>query len=330
MADQEFLASFGVEIDDSGLEKLQKALTQNRELAEELASAFDSAREAVTEFFTQLSDSTLPTGELSPWQRLTELTENGISFAMDLDVSAAEETLEAFFQQAQAFSGSARLPLAADPSVLQAEAEETLFTLRNLYESTLLPLTADASAVLAAGQDALAQLQALFVSTHLTVNARVNIQGGSGDSGGGGGGGSDTSLSQAATGGRFASPAQVEIAEDGDPEYVIPVKKESMAVPLLRQLFGELSDSARETLRAGFGGKENDAVSGDALSGLTDLLSSAPAAVAPVINQTSNSSVQAPVSINVTAAGTDPEAVGKSVYDVAEQYLLRTLQGAVG
>ncbi len=129
--------------------------------------------------------------------------------------------------------------------------------------------------------------------------------------------------------GYFVSPAQVEIAEDGDPEYVIPVKKESMAVPLLRQLFGELSDSARETLRAGFGGKENDAGSGDALSGLPDLLASAPAAAAPVINQTSNSSVQAPVSINVTAAGTDPEAVGKSVYDVAEQYLLRTLQGAM-
>ena len=36
-----------------------------------------------------------------------------------------------------------------------------------------------------------------------------------------------------------------------------------------------------------------------------------------------------PVSINVTAAGTDPETVGKSVYDVAEQYLLRTLRGAM-
>ena len=113
-----------------------------------------------------------------------------------------------------------------------------------------------------------------------------------------------------------------EIAEDGDPEYVIPVKKESIALPLLRQLFGELSDSARETLKAGLGDNRR----GDALSGLPDLLASAPAAAAPVINQTSNSSVQAPVSINVTAAGTDPEAVGKSIYDVAERYLLRTLQ----
>ena len=62
------------------------------------------------------------------------------------------------------------------------------------------------------------------------------------------------------------------------------------------------------------------------LSGLPDLLASGPAAAASVINQTSNSSVPAAVSINVTAAGSDPEKVGKSIYDVAERYLLRTLQ----
>ena len=53
---------------------------------------------------------------------------------------------------------------------------------------------------------------------------------------------------------------------------------------------------------------------------------SASSAAAPVINQTSDSSVQAPVSINVTATGTDQEAVGRSIYDVTERYLLWTLQ----
>ena len=125
---------------------------------------------------------------------------------------------------------------------------------------------------------------------------------------------------KAASGGRFSGPTVTEIAEDGDPEYVIPVRKESIAVPLLRQLIGELSASARETLQAGFGGKERD----DALSGLPGLLASA-----PVINETSHSSVQAPISIQVTAAGSDPETVGKSIYDVAEQYLLRTLKTAL-
>ena len=311
MADQEFLASFGVEIDESGLDRLQKALKENRTLAEQLASAFDTARNAIGEFFKQLSASTLPTGELSPYQRLMELSEKGISFAMDLETTDADETLNTFLQNAQQFFDSTPLPLAADESPLVTVAEETLFMLQALYGETLLPLVVDASAVISAGQEALAQLQAMFASTRLTVNASVSISGGF-----------PGFPMKAATGGRFSSPTMTEIAEDGDPEYVIPVKKESIALPLLRQLFGELSDSARETLREGFGAKER----ADALSGLPDLLASAPAAAAPVIHQTSNSSVQAPVSINVTAAGTDPEAVGKSIYDVAERYLLRTLQ----
>ena len=282
-----------MEIDESGLDRLQKALVQNRKLAEELASAFDTARDAVSEFFRQLSASTLPTGELSPYQRLMELSEKGISFSMDLDVSDAAEKLDHFFLYAQ-----------------------------QMFDTAVFPLNADASAVLTAGRDALAQLQAMYASAVLTVNARVNVQGGTGTLGGGGGGGS--SLLQSARGGRFSAPAVTEIAEDGDPEYVIPVKKESIAVPLLRQLIGELSDSARETLRMGFEKKEQ----GSALSALPDLLASAPAAAAPVITQNTHSSVEAPVSIQVTAAGSDPEAVGRSIYDVAEQYLLRTLNTA--
>ncbi len=311
MADQEFLASFGVEIDESGLDRLQKALKENRTLAEQLASAFDSARNAVSEFFRQLSASTLPSGELSPYRRLMEMSEKGISFSMGLDTTEADGTLNTFLQNAQQLFDGTPLPLTADESPLVKSADETLFMLQALYAETLLPLMADASAVVSAGQDALAQLQALFASTHLTVNASVNLSGGI-----------PGFPLKAATGGRFSGPTMTEIAEDGDPEYVIPVKKESIALPLLRQLFGELSDSARETLKAGLG--ENGR--GDALSGLPDLLASGSAAAAPVVNQNSNQTVEAPVSISVTAAGTDPEAVGRSIYDVAERYLLRTLQ----
>ena len=56
MADQEFLASFGVQIDESGLNRLQKALKDNRTLADDLASSFDKARAAVESFFTDLSE----------------------------------------------------------------------------------------------------------------------------------------------------------------------------------------------------------------------------------------------------------------------------------
>lgn len=55
------------------------------------------------------------------------------------------------------------------------------------------------------------------------------------------------------------------------------------------------------------------------------MMSSAPAATVPVMNQTTSSNVSAPVNIHVEAAAADPEAVGKSIYDTAERYLLRTL-----
>ena len=46
-----------------------------------------------------------------------------------------------------------------------------------------------------------------------------------------------------------------------------------------------------------------------------------------VTQNVSNSNIQAPVNIRVEAASADPEAIGKSIYNTAEQYLLRTLQG---
>ena len=134
-----------------------------------------------------------------------------------------------------------------------------------------------------------------------------------------GGGINLNTMLKAATGGRFTRPQQVEIAEDGDPEYVIPVKKESLAVPLLRQVMGELSDSAREMLQGEMG-----KIGGSAAE-VQEVLEAAPAVGAPVVTQNTMKSVQAPVSINVTAAGSDPVAVGRSIYDVAERYLIRTL-----
>ena len=80
MAEQEFLASFGVEIDESGVQRLQVALEQNRELAEELAAAFNRAREAVQAFFADLSKLSLQNWKGS-YARVTEQQEgiNGFS-----------------------------------------------------------------------------------------------------------------------------------------------------------------------------------------------------------------------------------------------------------
>ena len=417
MADQEFLASFGVQIDESGLNRLQLALQQKRELAEALAAAFDKARASVEAFFRDLSERSFTGFDFSPAARVTE-EQQGLNIPFSLDFTKATKELAAFFKAA----GKA------------------------------LSLNADASGIIAAGQGAFSQLQSLYASRVLRLQAEVTVPevsvGGSGESNGNsessGSSESGTSESssgstgessgtstvakpaeatqtilQSATGGRFSAPTTTEIAEDGDPEYVIPVRKESLAVPLLRQLIGELSAPARELLQpelavparetpqqeliasakelpqpelsvpskgplqqelfasprelpqpewTGDSGKAADTrASGDlyfaapaekpdnpgrsakaepagdvhvtvsgyagvaeALAGLPDLLASAKGATTQIVNQQSSNNVSAPVSIQVQASGSDPEAVGKSIYDVTEQYLLRTLNSVMG
>ena len=275
MADQEFLASFGVEIDETGLLRLQEALTKNRALADDLAGAFNRAQEAMTSFFESMTEISMPTLDFGSGGIAGEAS-RGLSIPFSLDMTKANRELNAFFKEA----------------------------------GKNLKLSADASGVVSAGQSALNRLRSLFSSTTLSVRANVQTSTSAG-------GINLNTMLKAATGGRFTRPQQVEIAEDGDPEYVIPVKKEGIAVPLLRQLIGELSASARESLQGG------------SLGGLSGMLSSVAGATAPTVNQTNNNSVQAPVSIQVTASGSDPEAVGRSVYNVAEQYLLRTLKGAI-
>ena len=279
MADQEFLASFGVEIDETGLLRLQEALTKNRALADDLAGAFNRAQEAMTSFFESMTEISMPTLDFGSGGIAGEAS-RGLSIPFSLDMTKANRELNAFFKEA----------------------------------GKNLKLSADASGVVSAGQSALNRLRSLFSSTTLSVRANVQTSTSAG-------GINLNTMLKAATGGRFTRPQQVEIAEDGDPEYVIPVKKESIAVPLLRQLIGELSASARESLQGG--------TLGGSLSSLSGMLSSVSGATAPTVNQTNNNTVQAPVSINVTASGVDPEAVGRSVYDVAEQYLLRTIRGTI-
>ena len=219
MADQEFLASFGVQIDESGVNRLQQALEKNRSLAEELAFAFDRARQAVNTFFASLPDMSMP--DLGAGSAQVTEEQQGISLPFSLDFTKANKELQAFMKTA----------------------------------GKNLKLTADASAVLSAGQSALTSLYALFASTVL--------------------------------------PLQVSLQTAGS--------------------VGAAANGAASGMAA-------------ALSSLPALLNT-PSVSPSVTNNARN--VSAPVSINVTAAGSDPEAVGRSVYDVAEQYLLRTMQGAV-
>ncbi len=309
-----------MDIDEAGVNRLQTILTQNRELSDQLAAAFNSARASMMDFIQSA------TGELSAlpfFSRPSSVEETlGASgtFSIDLDFSKASKQLETFLASAK----------------------------------KQFKLTADGSGIVSAASSALSQVRSMFASAGLVLKVKTEVEkpGASNDD-------SDDSSGlvftpvRAATGGRFSSLTHAEIAEDGDPEYVVPVKKENEAVPLVRSLLSELSASALASLQDVLlpGNLDSKPEQRDdpsqfpelgsrpqikqeslfsALSSIPQMMSAAPAATVPVMNQTTSSNVSAPVNIHVEAAAADPEAVGRSIYDTAERYLLRTLREVPG
>ena len=272
MASQEFLASFGVEIDETGVSRLQAVLSGNRALAEKVSAAFDTASASIKAFAEQLG--------LLPDFSARGITTEGLSglsgLKLGLDLSPAEKDLNAFIEKAK----------------------------------KPIDLSANGSGIVSAGQTAYNSIRSIF-STPITIRANVvrTVSGGAGDGSGDGG------RQRMSAGGRFSGPTDVQVAEDGDAEYIIPVKKEDRAVPLLRQLLGELSPAARESLTGGAG-------SLPAAGGVS-------AGTASIGNVTQdNRTVSAPVNINVNASSANAAEVGQRLYDTAERYLLRTLKGA--
>ena len=240
MADQEFLASFGVEIDESGVKRLQAVLEENRTLAEELARAFDRARESVQAFFSSLGEISLP-GFGSGAAIVTE-EPPGMNIPVSLDFTKANKELAAFLKEA----------------------------------TKAFKLSADGSAVVTAGRNALSSLKSMFASTVLPLRVQIETSGGVNLPGSDGNGNSEGNGSATAGG--------------------------SAAV----------GNAAQTGMKA-------------TVSNLESILNVS-SVTAPVTNNSSKT-IQAPVSINVTTAGSNPEAVGQSIYNVAEQYLLRTLNG---
>ena len=269
---------------------LQQTMIQNRELAENVASAFDRARESVANFFLQLTEENPLLENFNPQARVTEEGQSS-SLPFNIDFTRANKELQAFTKEAQK-----ELKISASAGGVVAAGTAALNSLKSLFSSTVIPLKVQVSE-----ENTVTPVSAASAAPAIDHSSPIF----------------------AATGGRFTERKQIEIAEDGDPEYVIPVKKESLAVPLLRQVMGELSDSAREMLQGEMG-----KIGGSAAEA-QEVLEAAPAAAAPVVQQNTMKSVQAPVSINVTAAGSDPVTVGRSIYDVSERYLLRTLREAM-
>ena len=275
MADQEFLASFAVELDEAGIARLQSVLAENTALADSLAAAFGAASASLHAFAEDL-------GLLPDFSGRGVVTEslNGLGgLSLGLDLSQA-------FTDYERFTALVKQPIA---------------------------LKASAAGITSAARTALNSVRSLFAAP-VTLYVKAEQEGGGTDPGGG-------SPVKMSAGGRFSRPTEVQVAEDGDAEYIIPVKKEERAVPLLRRLLSELSPAAREKLTNYEFRMKNEAAG--------SILSGSPAAgqVLSIVTRDARS-VSAPVSIQVHASGADAKEIGQSLYSVTERYLLRTLESA--
>ena len=284
MADQEFLASFAVDIDEAGVSRLQAILTENRELADSLAAAFNAASEAIRSFAEDL-------GILPNFSNGYGITTEGMSgfggLAVGLDLSKA-------FSDYEAFTALVKQPLS---------------------------LKVNTSGITSAARSAMSSVRSIFAEP-VDIRFRADLGGEESKSAG--------ATLKMSTGGRFSSPTDVQVAEDGDAEYIIPVKKEEKALPLLRQLLSELSPAARESItNSGSGIQDMKLMPAESRERAGTILSGSLAAgeVGTTIYQT-HQNVSAPVSIQVHASGTDPEQVGQSLYSMTERYLQRTLESA--
>lgn len=411
---QEFLASYAVDIDETGVARLQKILDDNRDKAKQVADAFSGADTAISRLFSSgftslaenlrslffgassgepasasrgTSASSQAAGTASAAPSGTALSSNLFSEGMknlsDMktslqtyltttgttaagtdrnetgrrtgenasylsSISAAVSRIAGGATGGEGSGGggpSSGSGLTTGGSIGSASMAVNL-DLTWANASSRFRLTADASGVVSAASSALDRIRSMFSSTTLNVKTKVGTDTDASKSG------TNIRLPQS-TGGRFSTPTDVQVAEDGDPEYIIPFKKEAIAVPLLKNLLSELSSQARESIlgasscnpAASASTSRSSAADLSNLPGaplsahatsipnlsalslsLTDALS-APTASALSVSQTTNNTVDAPVTINVTATGSDPESLGRSVYDIAQRYQLRTLKG---
>ena len=419
MADQEFLASYAVDIDEAGVSRLQKILDDNRDKARQVATAFSSADTAISRLFSSgfttlaenlrclffggstsnepsatgsasrsgpsssgasSSGSSASTGTISPnlfsegMKNLSDMktslqtfltTSSSAGGGTDRNetgrrtgetasylssISAAVSRIAAGTTGGEGNGGGGTTsgsgstfggsPGSGTMAVsLDLTRANTAISAFMASASSRFRLTADASGIISAASSALDRIRSMFSNTTLNIKSKVSTDTDTSKPGG------NIRVTQS-TGGRFSVPTDVQVAEDGDPEYIIPFKKEAIAVPLLRNLLSELSSQARQSVLHASSPSSRTTASGlsspdfsaagtsvpglSALSlSLSDALS-APAASALSVSQTTNNTVDAPVTINVTATGTDPESLGRSVYDIAQRYQLRTLKGVFG
>ena len=108
---QEFLASFAVDIDEGGVNRLERILENNRELAGKLADAFDAARNAMEGFIRPMAEDMEGILPFPRTETAVGTADTGRVFPVGLDFAEAGKQLETFVTGAKK-----QLRLSADGS----------------------------------------------------------------------------------------------------------------------------------------------------------------------------------------------------------------------
>ena len=246
---QEFLASFAVDIDEGGVNRLEQILENNRELAGKLADAFDEARNAMEGFIRPLAEDMEGILPFPRPEAAGGTAGAGGIFPVGLDFAEAGKQLETFVTGAK----------------------------------KQLRLSADGSGIVSAVSAAISRARSMLAGAGLTLPVRVETYG--------------TGIPAGAAPAAYAPASAPETAPAGT-----------------TQSGGSTAAPAGNTALP---------------AGIPALFSGAADAAAPRVTQnTTTRNVSAPVNIRVEAASADPEAVGRSIYNTAEQHLLRTLREA--
>ena len=219
---QEFLASYAVKVDEDGVRRLQSALEQNRIAAKNLAESFTAAREALTALKKELSDATGLSGSGS----LSSLL-SGLSAALPkISLSSLWGGSGPGTGGNSLLSGaSARLSVTADT----APAAEAISAFRTEAEGTKPKLSVNTTGITSAVASAIAAVRTMLSGLTVTIPVRavasLDASGLRSQASAAG-----MSVGGYASGGRVASPTLAMIAEEGSPEYVIPVKEDRKSV----------------------------------------------------------------------------------------------------
>ncbi len=284
--------------------------------------------------------------------------------------SKATENIRSSFSEEAA---GVVIPVSLDMS----EAEENASSFVDRLQALRPKLSVNTTGITSAVSSAVSSVRSMMSSLSFTIPVKVAISGVPGNgqqpsNNSPSGLLSGSNLPMFAEGARVSSPTLAMVAETGNTEYIIPAENDSRAVPLLRSLLGELSESARsaifDDLLSAYKGVslkdiEESLLSLDRIKGsvmkngsnikqdpsmgnmlssgikipgldvLEDRMSSvedfSKSFFSPHYKSAGNTyhSVEAPVTIQVSSPYASPEDVGRSVYNIAQRQLLRTMKG---